>query len=564
MIGRFGLALGNAVSPINTPTLGNEPLQLPISPRPTTGLHIQLSTITHALVAIIAPIGLIAMRLLHAGSIQPVSFEEDIIPDYAILSHTWGDDEVSFQDIHSPGAASKAGYAKIRYACQEALRRGLKYVWVDTCCIDKTSSAELSEAINSMFRWYKYARVCFGYLSDVPVGEVDSPKSAFASSRWFSRGWTLQELLAPIELEFFSSDWEKLGSKRDLSRQISDITGIGEGFIAGAYPLSDASIAKKMSWASCRETTRNEDLAYCLLGIFEINMPLLYGEGEKAFLRPQEEIMKTSDDQTLFAWEYEIIRSRRIPRRTYSPFARSPAFFRRSGQFVPDELNETSKPYVITNKGLQINLSIIKLSRYEFHLAALVCRTENQFHSVVAIPISFRSPDSIIRLEYRNVCLIRRDEVTCAPIRSVHFPIGISVNPFPFLSTDHPSLVIRNLPRNKSLWTILKVEPDDIWDPEQRVIRLSEDEKRQVVISRDPYTLDEPYEPYMSYMVFQESHSQNLSYETVAFSNSPNRISSVVRVTIGKENIRMSTGIVIRTLDIEVISDIELEIGQVD
>jgi hypothetical protein len=267
MIGRFGLALGNAVSPINTPTLGNEPLQLPISPRPTTGLHIQLSTITHALVAIIAPIGLIAMRLLHAGSIQPVSFEEDIIPDYAILSHTWGDDEVSFQDIHSPGAASKAGYAKIRYACQEALRRGLKYVWVDTCCIDKTSSAELSEAINSMFRWYKYARVCFGYLSDVPVGEVDSPKSAFASSRWFSRGWTLQELLAPIELEFFSSDWEKLGSKRDLSRQISDITGIGEGFIAGAYPLSDASIAKKMSWASCRETTRNEDLAYCLLGL---------------------------------------------------------------------------------------------------------------------------------------------------------------------------------------------------------------------------------------------------------------------------------------------------------
>jgi hypothetical protein len=518
------------------------------------------------------------MRLLHAKRIQPISFAGATIPPYAILSHTWGDDEVSFQDIHSQDAASKAGYAKIRYACQGALRRGLEYVWVDTCCIDKTSSAELSEAINSMFRWYQDAWVCFAYLSDVPDStEVDSPESAFASSRWFSRGWTLQELLAPRELEFFSSDWEKLGSKLDLSREISAITGIGEGFIRGEDSLSKASIAKKMSWASYRETTRTEDLAYCLLGIFRINMPLLYGEGEKAFLRLQEEIMKTSDDQTLFAWEYENSDPQRLLFQTlgYSPFARSPAAFKNSGQFIPDELNEITTSYAMTNKGLQINLPILTPSRDQYNLAALACRPENQFHFVVAIPIRFRSPDSVLRTEWKNICLIPRDEVANAPILSLRFRIGISANDLPMETlTRYPSLVIRNLPRNKSRWAILKVEPDEIWDPEQRLIRVSEDDKRHIVIrlwesegrgfavalSRDEDYDVTFHEPYMSYMVFRESHTQKLRYETVAFRDSPNRISNDVKVTIGGKNIQMSRGIVIRTLDIEFKSDIELEI----
>jgi hypothetical protein len=520
------------------------------------------------------------MRLLHAERIQPISFDGNIIPPYAILSHTWEGDEVSFQDIHSPDAAFKAGYAKIRHACQETVRRGLEYVWVDTCCIDKTSSAELSEAINSMFRWYQEATICFAYLSDVPDGtDVDSPESVFSRSRWFSRGWTLQELLAPRELEFFSSNWRRLGSKNVLSKQTSDITGVGEGFIIRVNRLSEASIAKRMSWASRRKTTRTEDLAYCLLGIFGINMPLLYGEGERAFIRLQEEIMKTSDDQTLFAWEYEDSATRSQLRRfTYSPFARSPAVFKNSGQFIPDELNETTTPYAITNKGLQINLPIISLSRYQSKLAALACRPENQFHSVVAIPIRFRSLDSIVRNERRNICIIRRDEVANAPIRSLRFRISADFLPPMISFMVYPSLVIRNLPRNKSRWTILKVEPDEIWDPEQRLIRVSEDDKRHIVIrlwesegegfvvalSRDEgheVTFDEPF---MSYMVFRESHSQNLSYETVSFSNTQNRLSNDVRVTIGENNIRMSTGLVIRTLDIEVESDIKLETGQGD
>ena len=242
------------------------------------------------------------MRLLRADSLRLETFE-NTAPEYSILSHTWETEEVSFQDIQTPNASLKAGYTKIRHACKDALQRGIDYVWVDTCCIDKTSSAELSEAINSMFRWYRTAKVCYAYLADVPdVTDVHAPESAFARSRWFSRGWTLQELLAPVELHFFSSNGHPLGTKRSLSNQISVITGIAEGFLTGAIALTKASIAKRMSWASRRKTTRTENLAYCLLGIFGINMPVLYGEGTKTFVRLQEEIMKDSDDQSLFAW----------------------------------------------------------------------------------------------------------------------------------------------------------------------------------------------------------------------------------------------------------------------
>jgi hypothetical protein len=185
------------------------------------------------------------------------SFEENAIPQYAILSHTWGEDEVSFQDIRGPDAALKAGYKKIRYVCEHALEAGLQYAWIDTCCIDKKSSAELSEAINSMFRWYHKAVYCYAYLADVPDGtDVHTETSAFTTSRWFTRGWTLQELLAPTDLMFFSTDGLYLGSKRELGKKISEITTIGEEYLHGEAPLSQASIAKRMSWASCRTTTR--------------------------------------------------------------------------------------------------------------------------------------------------------------------------------------------------------------------------------------------------------------------------------------------------------------------
>ena len=163
----------------------------------------------------------------------------------------------------------------------------------DLCCIDKTSSAELSEAINSMYRWYQESGVCYAYLADVPP-------NAFSKSRWFTRGWTLQELIAPSTVIFLDQKWQEIGTKSSLQRVISEITGIPTDILLGG-DLEDASIAQRMSWASKRETTRVEDAAYCLMGIFSIHMPMLYGEGERAFIRLQEEIMRVSDDHSLFA-----------------------------------------------------------------------------------------------------------------------------------------------------------------------------------------------------------------------------------------------------------------------
>ena len=189
------------------------------------------------------------------------------------------------------------------YYGKEAIREGYQYAWVDTCCINKESSAELSEAINSMYHWYRASAVCYTFLSDVR-GTV--PENAIAgeieSSAWFTRGWALQELLAPRNMVFYNQDWEYLGTKRTLSRLLTYRTGIDEAILSKQEPFSRRSIAQRMSWASRRTTTRIEDTAYCLLGIFDVNMPLLYGEREKAFLRLQEEITKKSTDHSLFAW----------------------------------------------------------------------------------------------------------------------------------------------------------------------------------------------------------------------------------------------------------------------
>ncbi|KAH7064401.1 heterokaryon incompatibility protein-domain-containing protein [Paraphoma chrysanthemicola] len=245
------------------------------------------------------------MRLLQLKDnyeVPFVNFIGDEIPPYAILSHTWGpnDSEVSYEDIVGGVGKNKAGYKKIVSCGRLALTNKLEYFWVDTCAIDKSSSAELSEAINSMYRWYRNARICFAYLEDVRPGQDISTWST-TTVRWFSRGWTLQELVASPNLQFFASDWTLLGSKSSYCEQLASITGIHAQALIDK-PIESFSIAQRMSWASSRSTTRPEDIAYCLLGLFDVNMPLLYGEGaQKAFLRLQEGIMKDSDDQSLFA-----------------------------------------------------------------------------------------------------------------------------------------------------------------------------------------------------------------------------------------------------------------------
>jgi hypothetical protein len=245
------------------------------------------------------------MRLINSITLQLEEFVTDRIPEYVILSHTWGEEEVSFRDIQGPNAKEMKGFVKLQNCCAQAVRDGFDYAWIDTCCIDKSSSAELSEAINSMYKWYKNARICYAYLEDIAI-PYSIPDSQFLEvlrpSRWFTRGWTLQELIAPPIVEFYDRDWNNFGSKNSRQEVLSNITGIEIHVLRGDDPWA-CNVAQRMSWASKRTTTRAEDIAYCLMGLFNVNMPLLYGEGgSKAFNRLQEEIIKGTEDHSLFAW----------------------------------------------------------------------------------------------------------------------------------------------------------------------------------------------------------------------------------------------------------------------
>ena len=193
--------------------------------------------------------------------------------------------------------------SKIREACRIAREKGYRYLWVDSCCIDKTSSSELSESINSMYQWYALADRCYAFLVGVPTKDDHERKhSSFRNCLWFTRGWTLQELIAPAEVVFLSADWSFIGTKHSLATLVSEITNISYNALLHFEPLEEFSVAQRLSWGSMRQTARVEDRAYSLLGIFDINMPTIYGEGNRAFRRLQEEILRRIPDQSLFAW----------------------------------------------------------------------------------------------------------------------------------------------------------------------------------------------------------------------------------------------------------------------
>ncbi|PMD39488.1 HET-domain-containing protein [Hyaloscypha variabilis F] len=391
------------------------------------------------------------MRLLHTNTLQmgeffasstiPIFETQRLgsellnrqVPEYAILSHVWGPEEVSFQDMVGDRslAIQKTGWEKIRDSCKQARHDGFDYIWIDTCCIDKTSSTELSEAINSMFQWYKDSRICYVYLPDVDKDNVlfssminpgrhdIDPKysviynhkddnatrdrkreilrrhpyqiklNPFQSnikgySRWFSRGWTLQELLAPLKVQFFDKYWRSIGGKEDHLDILSEITNI-DRFTLNGGDRRRLSIARRMSWAANRQTTRAEDMAYCLLGIFEINMPLLYGEGARAFVRLQEEILKVSNDQSLFAWRDPTMEHYRddYPEASHPQglLAASPDVFEYSNT-IAQFYTETSRHDFSssTNKGLRVKFLMCQdptAASGLVYLAVLSCQIGN-------------------------------------------------------------------------------------------------------------------------------------------------------------------------------------------
>ncbi|KAK1750317.1 heterokaryon incompatibility protein-domain-containing protein, partial [Echria macrotheca] len=302
------------------------------------------------------------LKITNVGSDGKVDFELVSVyrpVPYAILSHTWDPDpdkEYLFDDARHATGETKPGYKKVQGFLAAAWnhRPRLEYGWVDTCCIDKSSSAELSEAINSMFQWYMDARVCLAYLAD--YDQVLSPDDRVSTNilgtcRWLTRGWTLQELLAPPSLIFYSADWQAIGTRSGLRDVVSKATGIHQSALKGDISaIRSFSIAQRMSWAATRDTTRLEDMAYCLLGIFDVNMPLLYGEGQRAFLRLQEEIIKDSDDQTIFCWHG---RAGNEPDGEYSFFASHPSRFAYCQTIVPIHTGRVHT-YQLTNAGLRV------------------------------------------------------------------------------------------------------------------------------------------------------------------------------------------------------------------
>ncbi|GIZ49418.1 hypothetical protein CKM354_001244800 [Cercospora kikuchii] len=307
------------------------------------------------------------MRLINIHTLEQRNFNA-FPPRYACLSHRWQGAETTYVDFISTPRSASAGIEKIQSFCDFLKRPELyedgqvppvKWCWVDTCCIDKRSSAELSEAINSMAKWYRNAEFCVAYLSDVPaLADAESHEDYFRKSQWFMRGWTLQELLFPCRVLFTTMQWELLPNLDTASshgrRIISEITTIPESCIGDHRAMLRCTVALRMRWAARRQTSRLEDIAYCLLGIFQINMPLLYGEGERAFLRLQEQIISNYDDESIFAWTS----------RNNGPMpvlASSPHAFRNSCMISPVSL-QPRPPYRISNRGLEFQTDAVQLT----------------------------------------------------------------------------------------------------------------------------------------------------------------------------------------------------------
>jgi len=293
---------------------------------------------------------------------------------YLILSHTWGDDEVSFTDMTNvEQAKTKKGFGKIKGICDIAKRDGVTYAWVDTCCIDKSSSAELSESINSMYHWYQCAARCIVFLEDLETGNGDATEHQLRLCRWFTRGWTLQELIAPASVLFFDQQWNERGTKTSLGLPLSRITRIDNRVLQGILSLHRVAVAQRMSWAARRETTRIEDMAYCLLGIFGVNMPLLYGEREKAFVRLQQAVLLQTDDLSIFAWDFDgqqdVTKALQLGYIEAIPFAPRPGCFRACDLVERFDSQILPSPSItVTSAGVQLSACITNDENQFLHL----------------------------------------------------------------------------------------------------------------------------------------------------------------------------------------------------
>ncbi|KAH8817020.1 heterokaryon incompatibility protein-domain-containing protein [Xylogone sp. PMI_703] len=473
------------------------------------------------------------MRLLNSSTHKFKEFMADnAIPPYAILSHTWGDDEISFEDWYSlslPEIESKEGFEKLKYCLDQASLDKIEWLWIDTCCIDKRSSAELSEAINTMFRWYQNAHVGYVYLVDFTSDVNQSTiKEQLHRCRWFTRGWCLQELIAPKNLIFYSKDWRPLGTKFELCELISSITSIDKTFLLGG-DLETASVAKKMSWAARRETTRIEDTAYCLLGIFGVHMPLIYGEGKNAFHRLQAAILEAFPyDHTLFAWGKlvkvssihtpKIMDISRIPRESAPAhdglllglFAESPKDFASSGSFVPSiwtryfyHLSAATKilPTLIGKGVVRVELpwSDLGLSIYQwkkpqivqsrrYRLVYLFCSIGDDINSLIGLPLqgwgymSWGRTEELIEIKDMDAMGVSHSQSSVLYIEPA-LPIQAQAN----------DIIVRNISVNYDIWRSTFIAKSGAqWIPNDQVLHVAKIHEGELLYLHLTNILDTP------------------------------------------------------------------------
>lgn len=408
------------------------------------------------------------MRLINTSSLEVEEFLQRAVPEYAILSHVWQDEEVTLKDVQSGSASAKKGYAKMVNCCKKAAEDGYQYCWIDTCCIDKTSSVELSEAINSMHQWYKYSSVCYVYLADF---EMRNLQRSFETTRWFRRGWTLQELIAPTFVEFYDANWAFYGTRMSLKDELKEATGIDQSVLRGGDPTK-STVAVRMSWAARRETTRIEDTAYCLMGLFGVNMPLLYGEGLRAFRRLLEEIMRTIDDETLITWspreptESASHESRGLLARSPSDFdvrrmldENHKTFYCRPENFKRFADNRSSGvpqneglPWHLTHRGLHLTPPI-KVSVVNGEIYACLCLLETtQREGIVCVKLNLSSSgDCYIRRAGEPLRILPKADIGELLIRTIYVdqPPPPSIGMMrPYYNKSYPPimLVVRATP----------------------------------------------------------------------------------------------------------------------
>ena len=321
--------------------------------------------------------------------LEEVTHEGNDGTPYAILSHCWEEgQEVSFQEFNDPDPRQeirqKRGFEKIWKTCERAKSENppLHYCWVDTCCIDKKSSAELTEAINSMFKWYRDSTVCYAYMHDLNNrGDLDSE---LPKCRYFTRGWTLQELIAPENIVFFDTEWMSRGTKIDLLNLLEKVTRIPNYVLRVGDFVHRECIARRMSWAANRQTKRVEDQAYCLMGLFGIHMPMIYGEGEQAFVRLQEELIKNIHDRSVFAWKA-------ISDEPYRGLlARNAAEYAHCGDYESLNTFKWTSNYQMLNGGIRLEdeISIITKKQGNFYRLTLDCfDTARGSRRLISIPL---------------------------------------------------------------------------------------------------------------------------------------------------------------------------------